>query len=109
MRALSVRPPWAEMIASGRKTLEIRSRRTHYRGPLLICQSGGGGAMCVVDLVGCRPFVTSDDAASGGVWSSGLAREGYAWELRLVRRVTSAPIKGRLGFYDVPDSNFVSR
>lgn len=106
MKALSVRAPWAEMIASGAKSLEIRSRRTHYRGDLLICQSGGGGAVAVVRLVDCRPFVEADDAASGGVWSSGRAREGYAWELELVRRVTSEPIRGKLGFYDVAEDRF---
>ena len=94
------------MIASGQKTLEIRSRRTNYRGELLICQSRGG-AVAVVELVGCRSFCATDDVASGGVWSAGLAgAEAYAWELRLVRRVTSATFKGRLGFYDVAESNF---
>ena len=110
MKALSVRAPWAEMIAAGEKTLEIRSRRTHYRGPLLICQSGGGGAVAVVELLGCRPFTIDDDAASGGVWSRGLARDGYwAWELRLMRRVQSGIISGRLGFYDVHESRFSDR
>lgn len=105
MRALSVRPPWAELIASGRKTLEIRSRRTHYRGELLICESRGGGAVAVVELVDCRPFVELDDEASGGVWTKHPETHShYAWELRLVRRVTSEPIKGKLGFYDVVES-----
>lgn len=102
MRALSVRAPWAGLIADGTKSLEIRSRRTHFRGELLICQSRGGGAVAVVELVGCRPFVEADDAASGGVWTKHPeARGHFAWELRLVRRVTSEPISGRLGFYDV--------
>jgi ASCH domain len=104
VRALSVRAPWAEMIASGEKTLEIRSRRTHYRGPLLICQSRGGGAVAIVELVDCRAFVAADDAASGGVWTKHeTTHTHYAWELRLVRRVTSDVISGRLGFYDVAD------
>jgi ASCH domain-containing protein len=109
VKALSVRAPWAGMIADGRKTLEIRSRRTHYRGELLICESRGGGAVAVVELVGCRPFAATDDAASGGVWATHPeARAHYAWELRLVRRVTSAAIKGRLGFYDVAGDSFRS-
>jgi hypothetical protein len=105
MRALSVRAPWAEMIATGRKTLEIRSRRTHYRGELLICESRGGGAVAIVELIGCRSFTEADDAASGGVWTKHPeTRCHFAWELLLVRRVTSAPIKGKLGFYDVADA-----
>jgi hypothetical protein len=107
MKALSVRAPWAGLIASGAKTLEIRSRRTNYRGEMLICQSRGGGAVAIVELVGCRPFVEADDAASGGVWTKHPeARTHWAWELRLVRRVTSEPISGRLGMYDVPESAF---
>jgi hypothetical protein len=90
------------MIASGAKSLEIRSRRTHYRGELLICESRGGGAVALVELVHCRAFVESDDAASGGVWTkSPDSHSHFAWELRLLRRVTSATIKGRLGLYDV--------
>lgn len=37
MKVLSVKQPWAEFIASGRKTVETRTWRTKYRGPLLIC------------------------------------------------------------------------
>ena len=32
--ALSIRQPWAELILSGRKTLELRTWITDYRGPL---------------------------------------------------------------------------
>ena len=85
------------MIASGRKTLEIRSRRTRHRGELLICQSRGGGAVAIVEVLGCRAATFADYDACGGLDPSGQ----YAWELRLVRRVTSDVIKGRLGLYDV--------
>ena len=48
--ALLVRPPWAERIAVGQKTWEIRSRRTGVRGQIAIAQAGTG------TLVGvCRP------------------------------------------------------
>ena len=36
MRVLTVRQPWAQAIASGRKRIEVRSWRTAWRGPLLI-------------------------------------------------------------------------
>lgn len=35
-RGLTIRQPWAFAIAEGFKTVENRSRRTTYRGPLLI-------------------------------------------------------------------------
>lgn len=34
--AISIRQPWAELILCGRKTVEIRSWSTEYRGPLWI-------------------------------------------------------------------------
>ena len=36
MKALSVQQPWAELIARGEKTIEVRNRNTRHRGPLLI-------------------------------------------------------------------------
>lgn len=36
MKALSIRQPYAALVLSGLKTLEIRSWKTRYRGPLLI-------------------------------------------------------------------------
>ena len=36
IRALTVRQPWAGLLAIGRKDIENRTWRTHYRGPLLI-------------------------------------------------------------------------
>jgi len=36
MKALSLKQPWAELIVSGRKTIEIRKWNTHFRGEFLI-------------------------------------------------------------------------
>lgn len=36
MKALSIKNPWAWLIAKGVKDIENRSRRTHYRGKILI-------------------------------------------------------------------------
>lgn len=36
MKALTIRQPWASLIAAGVKTIETRSWTTGYRGPLLI-------------------------------------------------------------------------
>lgn len=47
MQALTVKQPWASLVAYGEKTIEYRSWATDYRGPLLICaawpscESGG--------------------------------------------------------------------
>ena len=77
--AISIKQPWANMIALGYKTIETRKWKTNYRGPLLICASKTvdhraamtaydleperfsrghfnqprGVAICLVDLMGC--------------------------------------------------------
>lgn len=36
MKALSIKQPWASLIMSGRKEIEVRTWKTDYRGPLTI-------------------------------------------------------------------------
>jgi len=84
VRALTVRQPWAGLIASGHKLVDNRSGMTHYRGPLAIhagvtfSEQGGsdprvrkamkrrplaadytdgelGHLIALVDLVDCHP------------------------------------------------------
>lgn len=58
MKALTVRQPWASLIALGVKTIETRSWSTRYRGPLAVhagkarpdlCWEGGGYAIAADD------------------------------------------------------------
>jgi len=71
MRAISIHNPWATLISTGAKTLEIRSWKTSYRGDLLIVSTQRkyadyprGVALCVVRLADVREFVPADaDAA----------------------------------------------
>ena len=113
MKAISIRQPWASMIADGHKTIEIRTWTTRYRGPLLIVASARrdpehldlptGCALCVVQLADVRPLVTADLPAAGmdpEEWEVGP--DGWAWVLTDPRPVERRPIKGRLGLYDVP-------
>lgn len=106
MRALSVKQPWAELIASGKKKVEYRTWKVDVRGDLLIVASTTkndadciderfdpraltyGAAMCVVDLV----KVTEGD--------DGL----YEWHVRNPRRVQPVAIKGYAAIYNVPDA-----
>lgn len=107
MKALSVRQPWASLIASGEKTIEVRSRRTHYRGPLLICASRfvgtaprdlpRGVALCIVDLVDCRSFDRSDCNAARFPGTD----TDFAWVLNNCRRIEHFAVLGRLGLFDV--------
>lgn len=120
MRALSLRSPWATLVADGVKSIETRTWQTHYRGPLLIVQSLGstplrvthlippsalarvgddprGHALAVAVLADCRPMVEGDEAAA----CCRVYPRAWAWVLREVRRIQPFPVLGRLGMYEV--------
>ena len=105
MRALSVRQPWAELIAQGKKKIEYRTWQRSFRGDLLIVSSVSrhdedcieegldpeqlayGSAVCVVDL------------------SKVTGIEGdYRWHLRDPRRVAPEKIQGFASIYNVDDA-----
>lgn len=95
MKAISIRQPWANKIASGEKAVETRSWPTDHRGELLIVSSKrppippAGCALAIVRVVDCRPITRSDGSPA------------YSWELELVRRLLPFPVRGKLGLYDV--------
>lgn len=53
MKALSIRQPFAALIAAGVKQFEIRTWATNYRGPLLICAAQQAHALFV-----CYSFIS---------------------------------------------------
>ena len=110
MRAISIHNPWATLISTGAKTLEIRSWKTSYRGDLLIVSTQRkyadyprGVALCVVRLADVREFVPADADAAHIPYQPGY----FAWVLADVRPITPFPVKGQQGFYNMiyPDQN----
>lgn len=103
MKALSVKHPWCELIATGKKTIEIRSWKTDYRGPLLIVSSLkptwelSGKAVCIVDLVKIRKIRETDADAS---CCTEAYIDDYAWILENARPCEHIPVKGRLMLYE---------
>lgn len=103
MKALSIKNPYATYIILGEKTVEVRSWRTKYRGPLLIVSSASpkigltGHALGFVELVECRPFRPRDARAACGPWEPGF----YAWVLGRPRAIRPFPVKGQLNLYPV--------
>lgn len=110
MKALSIRQPWVEMIASGEKTVEFRTWQTHYRGPLAICASSTkesdidrlctdwnvkiedcvrGVLVCVVDLYKIE-----------GQKEPGEQGE-FEWFVRKPRRTKQVNVKGRLNIFEL--------
>lgn len=107
LRALSVQQPWAELILSGAKNLEYRTRRMREMGPLLLHASGTrvaenytgvdldpaelphGVLVGVVDVVGVQEVEGED----------GL----YAWQLAHPRRFhTPIAYSGAASIFRVP-------
>lgn len=109
MRALSVRQPWAALIAWGEKTVEVRSWSTRYRGPLLIHASGraitlddgtvleAGEAVAVAQLIDVRPMVEADLEAA---CLDELPEGAFAWILADAREIEPIPLKGRLNLWE---------
>jgi hypothetical protein len=103
LNAISLRQPWANLVASGAKTLETRTWTTKHRGDLLVCvsthgkQQPQGVALCLVTVVDCRPMVAEDAAAA----CIDVYPRANVWVLTNVRPVRQIPIKGRLKIYEV--------
>lgn len=112
MKCLSVKQPWASLIASGKKTIELRMRRNQkpwgYRGPLIICASGSprkgtdfpigplGVAICLVEVVETRVATPEDSVAACGNVDPGE----HAWIVRKIRDLPPVPVKGQLSPWD---------
>lgn len=66
MKALSIKEPYASLIADGRKTIETRTWWSDFRGPLLICASKkpdvrlAGHAVAIVTVTDWRRMQPSD-------------------------------------------------
>ena len=111
MRAISVRQPWASLIAVGLKTIEVRSRPWRYRGPLVICATAGAVtvegqdghpldlpysvAVGVVEMIGCR-LLTLDDAGASMIDDLAPHVGKWAWLIANAREVAPVRVKGQL-------------
>jgi hypothetical protein len=105
MKALSIKQPWANMIASGEKTIETRTWQTKHRGRLLIVSSKepniapAGYALAVVELVDCRPMSVLDEAHARCDKYDGA----YSWVLENASVVKPFPVRGQPSIFEVDD------
>lgn len=110
-KALSVKQPYAGYIANGEKTIEVRSKPTTYRGQLLICASksgqpekgapGYGCALAIVYLYDCKhtSMLTEEEWKQTKLPPHSV--NGYAWFIRLGRKVNPKPVRGQLGIFNL--------
>lgn len=104
LTALSLKQPYANWVASGKKTIETRTWSTKYRGDILICasQSGKGEpkgvALCIIEVYDVRRMITADERAA----CVEVYDRANAWMLCNLRRFQSPfPVKGQLGLYKI--------
>jgi len=115
IKALTVMQPWANLIADGIKTEELRTYSTSFRGPLVICSSKKidrdacrqlevdhtdttirdllGCTICVVEVVDCRE--------SGG--EPGV----YEWVLENPRHLDPMDVRGKPGIFNIDAENVI--
>jgi hypothetical protein len=113
MKCLSVKQPWASLIASGRKTVELRTWSTSYRGPIIICASQSprrgtsyeigplGVAVCLVNLLDVRRFEFGDCCCCEA------GERDLSWVLERIRDLPPVPVKGKLSLWS-PDAELLS-
>jgi hypothetical protein len=103
MRALSIKQPWANLIAGGAKTIETRTWYTSYRGKMLIVSSKkpkippAGYVIAIADLVDCRPMTKNDEQAA----MCEIYPRAYSWVLSNVVKLDPFPLKGTLGLFHI--------
>ena len=125
MKVLTLKQPWATLVAEGIKRYEFRSWKTNYRGKVLI-HAGVGidkkemdkfnnlnlsypskKIIAVVEIEDClelddklnKKIIAENNIAYGDKY-----RNGYAWKLSNIKKLDiDKEIKGQLGLwnYDV--------
>jgi hypothetical protein len=121
MKALSIRQPWAWLVASGVKDIENRTWDTRYRGMVLI---HAGKALDVDGFrnwpLGCTRE-TAHTLGMGGIigvalltgtgtrwlstWYEGAPNIG--WRMDAAARLPFSPLKGSLGLFNVTCENLL--
>lgn len=124
MKAISIKQPWAWLIANGYKTVENRKWYTGHRGDILIHASKSkkdlerdleyvrqvfkigidqdqlifGQVLAVADLIACtkEPKDRIDQ-----YWHD---KGHFAWILRRIRQIDPFEVRGKLNLFEVPFS-----
>lgn len=123
--AISIRQPWAELILLGRKSIEIRSWSSDYRGPVYV-HTGlrtdeaalqylnihealfTGGYVGRVEIVDIEPFtaVSWSNLRPCHLSPGPLEKPKFAWRLEHPTRFSDpVPAPGKLGLFGVSEQD----
>ena len=123
MKALTIKEPWASLIINGYKEYEFRSRKTNYRGKILIhagkslesnqakrfaeynLEYSCGEIIGEADLVDCIKVTEEFDEYLKGinpiVYGNSGHVENYAWKLENIKKHDKKiKVNGKLGLWN---------
>ena len=117
MKVLSLKQLFAELIVSGRKTIELRNWNTHFRGRFLIHASkipdkkamkkfGFEDLPCgfivgEAELIGVKKYSnTSEHKKDKSKHLADSSWGSYGFVLKNAKRIKPIPAKGKLNFWD---------
>ena len=126
MKVLTLKQPWATLVAEGIKEYEFRSWKTNYRGKVLI-HAGAGidkeelkkfeklgydfpakRIIAEVEIIDCLEL--DDELNNKIINEKNIAygskkRTGYAWKLKVIRKINlNKEINGKLGLWNIDDN-----
>lgn len=118
MKALSLKQPFAELIVSGKKKIEIRKWNTHFRGKFLVHASKSvdknamkkhgyedlpsGVIVGEAELVDVKKYQNKSDFKKDQNKHLASSDYGdYGFVLKNAKRRNKIPVKGKLGFWNL--------
>lgn len=126
MKVLTLKQPWATLVAEGIKKYEFRSWKTKYRGKILIHAGCGidkkeldkyknlgyefpkSKIITPVDLVDCLELdenLNKQIIAENNIVYGNKVRTGYAWKLENVKKINyPKETNGQLGLWNINSS-----
>ncbi len=125
MKVLTLKQPWATLVAEGIKKYEFRSWKTNYRGKILIhagssiekqelnrfkelnLEYPSKKIIAEAELVDCLPLddeLNKKIISENNIAYGNKERTGYAWVLKNIKKIDSnKEIKGQLGLWNIKD------
>jgi hypothetical protein len=125
MKVLTLKQPWATLVAEGIKQYEFRSWKTNYRGKILIhagssiekqelnrfkelnLEYPSKKIIAEAELVDCLPLddeLNKKIISENNIAYGNKERTGYAWVLKNIKKIDSnKEIKGQLGLWNIKD------
>lgn len=117
MKVLSIKQPFAELIVTGKKTIELRSWNTKFRGEFLVHASKvpdkkamarfGFEKLPLGAIVGSVKLVEVKEYMSENAFNDDCKKhrgvnyeKGYGFILERAKRIKEIPVLGKLGFWD---------